>query len=80
MSPLALAIVFVAAFTHATWNYAAKRAGGGLPFVWLTGLVSFGFYIPVVTIYCLWTRPSLPGPAMLLFIGSGVIKTAYSLS
>ena len=79
MSPLALAIVFFAAFTHATWNYAAKRAGGGLPFVWLTGLVSFGFYIPVVTVFCLWTRPSLPGPAMLLFIGSGVIKTAYSL-
>ena len=79
MSPLALAIVFVAAFTHATWNYAAKRAGGGLPFVWLGGLVSFGFYIPVVTAYCLWNHPSLPGPAMLLFIGSGVIKTAYSL-
>ncbi len=79
MTPLALGIVLVAAFSHATWNYAAKRSGGGLPFVWLTGLVSFAFYIPAVTLYCLWARPSLPGTVTLVFIGSGLIKTAYSL-
>jgi len=39
MSALALGIVLFAAFTHATWNFAAKRSGGGLPFVWLTGLI-----------------------------------------
>lgn len=79
MSPLALGIVLVAAFTHATWNYAAKRVGGGLPFVWLCGLVSFGFYIPVVTVFCLWREPGLPGIVGLVFIGSGLIKTVYAL-
>jgi drug/metabolite transporter (DMT)-like permease len=79
MTPLALGIVLVAAFTHATWNYAAKRSGGGLPFVWLTGLLSFGFYVPAVTAYCLWRQPALPGLAGLVFIGSGLIKTAYAL-
>ncbi|MBI2496951.1 MAG: EamA family transporter [Opitutae bacterium] len=79
MTPLALGIILVAAFTHATWNFAAKRSGGGLPFVWLTGLLSFAFYIPAVTFYCLWARPGLPGPVALVFIGSGLIKTAYAL-
>jgi drug/metabolite transporter (DMT)-like permease len=79
MTPLALGLVLIAAFTHATWNYAAKRSGGGLPFVWLVGLMSFTFYIPAVTIYCLWRQAPLPGFPLLLFIGSGLIKTAYSL-
>jgi len=79
MTPLALVLVLIAAFTHATWNYAAKRSNGGLPFVWLTGLLSFLFYIPAVTAYTLWKEPSLPSVAIFLFIGSGLIKTAYAL-
>jgi drug/metabolite transporter (DMT)-like permease len=79
MTPLALGLVLVAAFTHATWNYAAKRSGGGLPFVWLTGLLSFLFYIPAVTAYIVWKQPSLPSVAIFLFIGSGLIKTCYAL-
>jgi hypothetical protein len=53
MTPLALAIVLVAAFTHATWNLAAKKSGGGLPFVWLTGLLSVCFYAPLAAGYAL---------------------------
>jgi drug/metabolite transporter (DMT)-like permease len=79
MTPLALGIVLIAAFTHATWNYAAKRSGGGLPFVWLTGLLSFAFYVPAVTCYWLWRQPALPSAALFLFVGSGLIKTAYAL-
>lgn len=75
----ALGLILIAAFTHATWNYAAKRSGGGLPFVWLTGLLSFAFYIPAVTGYVAWRQPSLPSVAFFLFIGSGLIKTAYAL-
>jgi drug/metabolite transporter (DMT)-like permease len=79
MTPLALGIVVVAAFTHATWNYAAKRSGGGLPFVWLCGLISLAFYAPVVTGYWLWRHPVLPAGAWLVVLGSGVMKTAYAL-
>ncbi len=35
VTALALVVVLVAAGLHATWNLCAKRAGGGLPFVWL---------------------------------------------
>jgi len=79
MSAFALTLVFIAAFTHATWNLAAKRSGGGLPFVWLTGLLSFGFYIPAIIGYWLWFRPTLPDFSLLLFVGSGAIKTCYAL-
>lgn len=79
MTPLALLLVLVAAFAHATWNLAAKRSGGGLPFVWLTGLLSFGFYIPVALVYSWWREPVFPPEAWLVVLGSGVIKTGYAL-
>ncbi|MBI2517541.1 MAG: EamA family transporter [Opitutae bacterium] len=79
MTPLALAIVFIAAFTHASWNYAAKRAGGGLPFVWLSGTTALVLYIPVVGAYWWWQRPELPSAAWAVILGSGLLKTAYSL-
>lgn len=79
MTPLALGLILVAAFTHATWNYAAKRSGGGLPFVWLGGLISLAFYAPVVTGYWLWQSPVLPAGVWLVVLGSGAMKTAYAL-
>ncbi len=79
MSTAALGLILVAAFTHATWNYAAKRSGGGLPFVYLCGLISLGFYAPVVTGYWLWRDPVLPAGTGLVILGSGLIKTCYAL-
>jgi drug/metabolite transporter (DMT)-like permease len=79
MTTLALALVLVAAFTHATWNYAAKRAGGGLPFVWLSNVIGLGFYAPVVIGYWWWRQPTLPAAAWWVIAGSGGLKTVYSL-
>lgn len=79
MTPLALGLVLVAAFTHATWNLAAKRSGGGLPFVWLGGLISLAAYAPVVTGYWLWRAPVLPAGAGWFVLASGLLKTAYAL-
>lgn len=79
MTPLALGLILVAAFTHATWNYAAKRSGGGLPFVWLTGLVSLCFYVPLAAAYAWWRSPGLPAGTGLVVLGSGLIKMAYAL-
>jgi drug/metabolite transporter (DMT)-like permease len=79
MSALALGIVLLAAFMHATWNLAAKRAGGGLPFVWFCGVTTLVFYIPVVTGYWLWQHPVLPAVALPVILGSGILQTCYSL-
>lgn len=79
MSAAALLLILVAACAHATWNFAAKRSGGGLAFVWLTGLVSFAFYLPAVFAYAAWKPLTLPDGTLLVMLGSGLIKTGYAL-
>jgi drug/metabolite transporter (DMT)-like permease len=79
MSLTALGLILAAAGLHATWNLCAKRAGGGLPFVWVVGAVICTVYVPVVTGYVLWRRPEFPLGAAGWILGSGMLKTAYSL-
>jgi drug/metabolite transporter (DMT)-like permease len=75
----ALVLILIAAVLHATWNYWAKRAGGGLPFVYLVGLIICSLYIPVVIGYCAWQKPHLAPSAVALIFVSGILKTGYSL-
>lgn len=79
MTALALGLVLAAATLHATWNCAAKRSSGGLPFVWLSSAMNVSLYLPVLAVYCWWQRPSLPVAGWLAIGGSGLIKTAYAL-
>ncbi|HTL66770.1 MAG TPA: EamA family transporter [Lacunisphaera sp.] len=79
MSALALGLILVAAATHATWNYAAKRSRGGLPFVWVSSLFALLLYAVAATAYWLWRAPVLPAGIWWLVVGSGLLKTAYSL-
>ena len=79
MTAFALLLVLIAAVLHATWNYCAKRAGGGLPFVWLVGAIICTCYVPVLVVYWIWQQPTVPAGAMLWILGSGVLKTSYSL-
>lgn len=53
MTGAALALVIPSAAAHAGWNLLAKSSGGGLPFVWLGGIVSLGFMIPAAAIAAL---------------------------
>jgi drug/metabolite transporter (DMT)-like permease len=80
MTAFALALVLVAAVLHATWNLCAKRAGGGLPFVWLVGAIICTGYVPVLIGYWVARRPTLSLADFGWIAGSGVLKTAYSLS
>ena len=50
MTAFALGLVLAAAFIHATWNFLAKRAGGGAAFVWLFAALSTAFYAPLAVI------------------------------
>lgn len=79
MTSLALSLVLVAAVLHASWNLCAKRASGGLPFVYLTDLIISSFYVPVVAFYWWWREPVIVWPAAAWILGSGVLKAAYSL-
>ncbi|MDQ5981129.1 MAG: hypothetical protein QG602_4107, partial [Verrucomicrobiota bacterium] len=75
----ALALVLVAAFIHAGWNFAAKRSGGGLPFVWVSSVFALGLYAVAGVAYWLWHQPVLPVGLWWVVAGSGVLKTIYSL-
>lgn len=79
MSLLALALVLAAALLHAIWNLFAKRSGGGLPFVYLVGLINVVLYAPFILVYWLLRHPAVPTAVVLWIVGSGVLKTAYAL-
>jgi len=79
MTTAALVLVLLAACLHAVWNLCAKRAGGGLPFVYLVGLMINSLYLPVISGYWWWKHPVLPASAVWWIAGSGALKACYSL-
>ena len=80
MTTLALSLVLLSAFFHATWNLFAKRSAGGVPFVWLFDVVSVLVYAPLALGF--WTaRPFALGWTQLAVIfGSSALHLAYFLS
>lgn len=79
MTLLALGMVIAAALLHALWNLAAKRAGGGLPFVLTNNLVIAPLYVPVVAVYLLAWRPDVPWEAWWAVVVSSLIKLGYAV-
>lgn len=79
MTAFALTLVLIAAVLHATWNLCAKKAGGGLPFVWLVTIIICSLYVPVLVGYYHWNQPTLSLTQAAWICGSGVLKTVYSL-
>lgn len=64
MSALALTLVLVSAVLHATWNLLAKRAAGGVGFVWLFSVATIVFYGPPAVTFVLLSAPTF-GPVHL---------------
>ncbi len=75
----ALLLVLIAALLHATWNLASKRASGGLPFVWASGLVSVGVFAPLAG-WVLWHEQEVWRWSTLGWLAlSGVLHCGYSI-
>jgi drug/metabolite transporter (DMT)-like permease len=78
VTPLALALVLVAAFAHAGWNALSKRAPGGAAFVWSQQAVGTVAMMPVAAAG-IWlddgARVSLA--IVLMGIASGTAHTVY---
>ncbi|MBL9200337.1 MAG: EamA family transporter [Opitutaceae bacterium] len=79
MTAFALALVLVAAVLHATWNLCAKRAGGGLPFVWVVTICICALYVPALAVHAVWRPWEFSWADAAWIAGSGVLKTGYSL-
>jgi drug/metabolite transporter (DMT)-like permease len=76
---LAFAAVLLAALTHATWNYFAKRAAGSRHFVWLYSVGSIVLYGPVVAWIALVERPHFTAIHWAALLATGILHMGYSL-
>jgi drug/metabolite transporter (DMT)-like permease len=72
--------VLVAAVLHATWNFLAKRLGGGAGAVWLYSAVSVACYTPVAAALAWLTRPGLSAAGAGFMLGSAALHAGYFLA
>jgi drug/metabolite transporter (DMT)-like permease len=79
MNASALALVLTGAICHAVWNVVAKKAGGGLVFVWLFGLVSMAVAAPIAGWAWLAHPQTFDGWMWFAALGSGLVHVLYSL-
>ena len=79
MNQEALALVISGALLHAIWNLCAKKASGGLPFVWLFGVVSITTALPFGLAALLANSQQLTTQAWAAIIISALVHVVYSL-
>lgn len=79
MNNLAILLVLSAAFVHASWNYLAKRAGGGPAFVWLFAVMSGLIYAPVSLLILYFKRPAIGLTGLCFMLVSALLHLAYYL-
>lgn len=75
----ALILVVAGALLHALWNFFAKKASGGLPYVWLYGIVSITVALPFGVVSWLNNSHQLGRAAWLAIVASAIVHVAYSL-
>ncbi len=78
MPLLALAMVLVAALTHATWNYRAQRAAASRHIVWLYSVGSALLYAPIMAWILIFDRPHVEAVHWLALLATGVLRMGYS--
>jgi drug/metabolite transporter (DMT)-like permease len=77
LTGLALVLILVAAFAHSAWNYLTKRAGGGVPFIWLFAGMASAMYAPVAIGVIVIQKPVLGVKNIALILTSAVIHSMY---
>ncbi|AYQ28448.1 MULTISPECIES: EamA family transporter [unclassified Polaromonas] len=77
MSPGALALVLLAGLIHASWNIAAKKAGGDSRFAAFTGLVLLVAWAPLGIWFGIAELPRWGWPEWLLLCASALLHTVY---
>ncbi len=75
MSGLALGIVLVAAFLHASWNYLAKKSRNKLAFIWWAILFSVILFFPMFIYY--WPAATISSAGWVCIVATGVLHAFY---
>lgn len=78
MEPFVVGLVLVAAVLHVVWNVLLKTAGDPLRTAAVGVLAATLVVVPLaVAGWWLAERPAIPGEALALALGSGIVETAY---
>ena len=77
MSATAFALIAAAACAHAAWNFYAKQARGGLPFVWLAGLCAVVAYALPAAIQVAVSSKTITAAGIAFMAGSGCLHSLY---
>jgi len=80
VSVTALALIVIAAFIHAYWNFLVKRADGGAAFVWLYSAATAVMYAPVIALLVIIDPPRYDALQWLLILVSGVLHLLYAIT
>jgi drug/metabolite transporter (DMT)-like permease len=75
MSGLALGIVLVAAFLHASWNYLAKKGRNKIAFIWWAILFSNIFFFPMFLYY--WPTVTISPVGWGCIVATGILHAFY---
>ena len=79
MTALALGLVLLAAFVHASWNYILKKSGGGAGLITATNVASLVIYAPIALGVALHSGYRFQPIHGALMFASGMMHTAYFL-
>lgn len=77
MTSLAILLVLSSAFTHALWNLVAKRAIGGISFIWLFATLEVILYFPIILLMLSTNNVTIGLIEWVMIIGSAVLHLAY---
>jgi drug/metabolite transporter (DMT)-like permease len=73
----AIVLVLAAAVAHARWNLLAKRAGGGVAFVWAYGAAGVVLWAPLGLAALALGSGHLDGSAVAFMAASGALHAGY---
>jgi drug/metabolite transporter (DMT)-like permease len=77
MTFFALALVLIAAFCHASWNFLVKKINGGPELVWLISILSVVLYFPAILYVLIAETPNIGLKEFAFLIGSSILHTGY---
>lgn len=77
MSLYVLTLVLTASALHAYWNYLAKRANGGLPFIWLVYVTCSVLYLPVLLYQTAKSEIRYSDALLFFAFASAVVHLVY---
>jgi drug/metabolite transporter (DMT)-like permease len=81
LSPVAIVLVLLAAFSHAGWNLINKRLSGydNVAYLWLVGVCGTVLYAPITLVLVLAQRPHFGWAELGFTAGSSALHLGYFL-